>query len=477
MTRKRPIRAKGRLENRDRTAPQPRPKVVEPSAESPEPAVGMPPRRSLTRLATGVLLTGAAVVYLSLVVVCIWQRWTSEPGTWPTPGEVGLSTAAGMAGTGLLIVTSVLAVLAGRSAGSAASFAARCCLLLALVTGGLFVAWRTYEFRELSADGLWQRGAATSPHDHPDIYYIQAVRLRLQELFQQLEDRRANHPDQFSETQAQRLELVTNLQRNMVAWTEQQVGHWLEDLAQRRGLMKIVAYQIHPLARDKAAVERALQQEASDSARQRQWFAILRDYCEQKSELHRQLGSTTPAEGVEASAAAVSQTVVAARPAKIELRHTSLEAADLALQQKLTSLGLEEWSFARSVIIDTTNVSLTGERLNQIVAQLDAMDSRELFVDELVRGVLERPEAEGLNEKYRWLRLPVYFPHARQWAGCYLALTGFHVVLVACVIVLSFFVLLWPQRDSRVARWRIVQWCWHTSSLIAATLLLLFYIV
>ena len=119
-----------------------------------------------------------------------------------------------------------------------------------------------------------------------------------------------------------------------------------------------------------------------------------------------------------------------------------LDELDLGLRQKLESLGLDEWAFARSVIMDTTDLAMAGERLNQIVAQLTAMDSRESFLDEMVAPVLEEPRGEGLNRKHRWLRLPVCLPNGNIWAGGYFALTSLHMLLVVVVAVISVPVLM-----------------------------------
>ncbi len=477
MTRKRSMRAKGHPGDREQAAPPARCKVAVPAVDRPAPVVAASRRGWLVRWTFGVLLAAAAAVFCWFVGVYLWWRWFAQAGAWPAPADVGLSTVAGLAGAGSLIAASVLVTLARRARGASARLAARVWLLSALVMGGLFVALRTWELRELYWDGLWQPDSLASPHDHPDIYYVQAVRQRLQRLFDQLEDLRTNHSDQFSAADAQRLELVTTLQANMIGWTEQQVGHWLEDLSQRRGLMEVVAYQVHPLAKGKVAAESALQQEDRDLARQRQWFAVLRDYCRQKSELHRTLRSTSPAGDLPDGAKASSEPAAVSRPEKIELRYKSLEEADLAVREKLQAMGLQEWAFARSVVVDTADGPMTGERLNQIEAQLAAMDARQVFVDEFVRPVLEKPATEGLNQKNRWLRLPVYFPCARRWTGSYLAVTGLHATLLACTVLLSLVMLFSLRPGGSAERWRLIQSCWYAASLIAVTTLAMFYLV
>ncbi len=52
--------------------------------------------------------------------------------------------------------------------------------------------------------------------------------------------------------------------------------------------------------------------------------------------------------------------------------------------------------------------------------------------------------AEGLNDKYDWLKLPMVIPGGNMWASTYFLLTGFHAIHV--VVGLIVFVLMLPMR-------------------------------
>lgn len=52
--------------------------------------------------------------------------------------------------------------------------------------------------------------------------------------------------------------------------------------------------------------------------------------------------------------------------------------------------------------------------------------------------------AEGLNDKYPWLQLPVWIPGGNMWASTYFLLTGFHALHV--LVGLIVFVVLLPIR-------------------------------
>ena len=292
MKRKPRARPKRRREHRDDAAPAARSRTEAPAApvasvrqsESEVEAVGQKKQEG-SGLATRVLLATVVFVFLALIFAFLSQRWQVAAGTWPTTQEVALSAAAGGCGTGMLVVACILAWLARRSAQSKSVLTARLSLFVAILLAGLMLALRGHEYAELYADGLWRRGTSGPLHEHADLYYIQAVRQRLQELFERLDDRRVNRPDQYADQDQQKLDLVTNLQSNMVQWTQVQVGHWLEDVPQRRQLMEIVAFQVHPLGRNKTSVSDFVRQHRDEISRQRQWFILLRDYCQAKNDL------------------------------------------------------------------------------------------------------------------------------------------------------------------------------------------------
>ena len=67
-----------------------------------------------------------------------------------------------------------------------------------------------------------------------DVYYVHAVKERLKQLFANWTTNKPTAPISSRDADRQQLELVTTLQLSMVGWTEQEVGHWLDDTQQRR---------------------------------------------------------------------------------------------------------------------------------------------------------------------------------------------------------------------------------------------------
>ena len=164
------------------------------------------PRETLERAPASwrlrVCVTAVVVLFAGWMCFLLWLRWRAA--AWATPREIGLSPLAGAAGVGLLV-----AAARRRARPPCTRFARtwlwRTCLGAAVVLAGLFVGLRSSEYRGLYERGLWQFGTLSAVHQRPDLYYVQAVRLRLAELFRELEERRANAPLEFSTEDQQRL--------------------------------------------------------------------------------------------------------------------------------------------------------------------------------------------------------------------------------------------------------------------------------
>ena len=239
-----------------------------------------------------------------------------------------------------------------------------------------------------------------------DVYYVHAVKERLKQLNRQLDDKQTNRPDIFRDADRQELELVTTLQLSMVGWTEQEVGHWLDDTQQRRAVMEVMAYQIHPVARQRESIRDRVEMETEELNRRRQWLVVLRDYCQRKLAMLQRRKEDRPPTGP----ASNDQAGV---PDESE---GSRELAD-EVRERLKRLGGSDWSFANSVLQDAVDGVMAGERLNQISTALSNIDARAAFVREFLDPLWADPTASGLNRRFPVLQLPVSFPQAAGGLG------------------------------------------------------------
>ncbi len=343
---------------------------------------------------TQLLLRWAGVLLMVVFVAVLWiLRWRCAPGTWPTRHDVGLSVQLAAGGAMALVVSSLALSFARRSLSRGKQLAGKLCLAAVFLLVALVLALRVHEYRTLYLDGmsLWNPG--TFIFDDADVYYVHAVKERLKQLYGGLEDRRANRPNVFSDEDQRQLRQVMTLRNCLIGWTEQEVGHWLDDTQLRRELIQVLAFQIHPIARRRDAAHARVEVEKGDLNRRRQWFAVLREYCR--------------------------------RQPSADQRRSAEE-----LSEKLNTLGGSQWAYADAVVHDARDTTLVGERLNQINLSLSSMDAREAFVREYLDPMWDTPAAPGLNRKFPELRLPVSFPHARAWAASYALITTWHSVML-----------------------------------------------
>jgi cytochrome c oxidase subunit 3 len=84
--------------------------------------------------------------------------------------------------------------------------------------------------------------------------------------------------------------------------------------------------------------------------------------------------------------------------------------------------------------------------------------------------------AEGLNEQYPWLKLPMVIPGGNMWASTYFLLTGFHAIHV--IIGLIVFALLLPMKLDLAAAGTVenIGLYWHFVDLVWIFLFPLLYL-
>lgn len=454
-------------------APDPKGGPVQEAAASSEQGSGQTRESSRAsgsefgQLIAKVFLAAVVTVFVGLIGMLIKTWWVTDD--WPVSTEVGLTPLSGILGAGLLVATSAFAWIASWAAAGGRFSGARAALLVTLLVAGTMLGLRAVTYGDLYDRGLWQRSVVGPLYERAGIYYLHAVKQRLKDLFDTLEERRVETPNEFSDEDQERLDLVMRLQSDMVSWTEHQVGHWLDELDQRRAVIHLLAYQIYPRMAEQDQMQRYVQGKQRELERQRQWFALLEDYCEAKVDFIKPQTSAAKASGAgEESGGKVDESEDAPR---------TVEELEEQLASDLKRLGLSNWAYAESIRKDTSDPALAYERLNQVRARKQSLDSRLVFLEEYVEPAVEDPAGGGLNVRESWLRLPVYLPAGTDWAGSFFPLTGLHSVLTVFVMVISFVPLFSRRGPSAAARWRSVMWWWHTTAATGIALFLLFYVV
>lgn len=424
-------------------------------------------------------------------------RLRAGAAAWPSRQDVGLPIFFGIIGAALLMLSSLTLILAQRLIRSGKPWPVRVCLSGTIVLGAAAIAFRGFDYHVLTLQGMVPWRVRESTFDHADLYYVQAVRAKLKQHFLQLEGKRTDRPDLFTSEDQERLDLVQLLQTSMVSWTEQEIGHWLDDLEQRRSVMAIMAYQIHPLERDREAVKASVAVERKATSRSREWFSVMQEYCRRKTALIEALPpperpsslgqadagsesgttkepvpgmSSTDGEVVPPAADDPPQPNGSPGPALQE----ACERLNQSLRNQLAELGAQEWAYAKAVIADTVDLAMTGERSTQIETRLANIDARVNFLAYQVDPVLEGPEERGLNAQHRWLQLPVSFPHARAWFGGYVRLTSIHVLLLTIAMLTLVLLTLTRMNRTRAGTLARVGLMWHAIVVAGVTLFVLF---
>jgi cytochrome c oxidase subunit 3 len=101
---------------------------------------------------------------------------------WPQTHDVHLVEYLGAINTAVLIASSITVVLALEAAKHNDAPKARGWILLSLVLGSVFLGVKVFEYRAKFSHGIYPMYPRSRIHEKPDLYYAQAVRVRLDQL-------------------------------------------------------------------------------------------------------------------------------------------------------------------------------------------------------------------------------------------------------------------------------------------------------
>ena len=193
-------------------------------------------------------LSTEIMFFAGLIGTYIVLRFGAPTGTWPLPHDVHVTEWIGALNTFILICSSVTIVLALEAAKKDKPAAARNWLALTLVLGTAFLGWKAYEYQSKFSHGIYPGKPHSLLYERADIYYLSAVRQRLNELQSHYDGIRAAGERDLTEEEAARLELVADLRKNMVQWTEKAVAK-SDNAIERQRMMQNLAYHVYPLHR------------------------------------------------------------------------------------------------------------------------------------------------------------------------------------------------------------------------------------
>ncbi len=107
--------------------------------------------------------------------------------SWPSTHDVHLAEIWGATNTFVLICSSVTIVLALEAAKRNNAASAKAWMVLTLLLGSVFLGIKAYEYSQKFSHGIYPQHPHSQIYEKADVYYAQAVRMRLNELKAELE--------------------------------------------------------------------------------------------------------------------------------------------------------------------------------------------------------------------------------------------------------------------------------------------------
>lgn len=364
-------------------------------------------------------LSTEIMFFAGLIGTYIVLRFGAPAGTWPAPEDVHVVEWMGGLNTAVLIFSSVSIVLALEAARSNNASMAKTWLAVTLGLGTVFLGVKAVEYNSKFKHGIYPQKPHSLIYEKSDIYYVQAVRERLKQLYTDLDAKRAE--GQLSETEQERLDLVVELQQNLVRWTENAAAKTDNEIV-RQGAMTTMSYFIYPLTRDEVFVEALLAEEERDRAKERTRLGEQKDFLEAKLALMEQQAAT----------AAAGDAAACQEPAEdLEQKLESLNEAARSEHVQDPAKDID-WI---SIIDETPNKLTLSNMLAAVDGRLVDIDGRAKLLDKLVE-LPEKGHGHGLNEEYHWLMLPMTIPSGNMWASTYFLMTGFHAIHVLVGLII-----------------------------------------
>jgi len=161
---------------------------------------------------------------------------------WPSTHDVHLAEIWGATNTFVLICSSLAIVLSLEAAKKNNAQSARAWMLLTLLLGCVFLGIKMYEYSQKFSHGVYPQHPHSQIYEKPDVYYAQAVRLRLLTLKSELEDNAER-----TEAQDAQLNLVDEIAQDWVAPAEKALRDH-PDSPEGRVLIYKMADEIYPRA-------------------------------------------------------------------------------------------------------------------------------------------------------------------------------------------------------------------------------------
>jgi len=350
------------------------------------PALPLP----LGKLCLWLFLSTEIMFFAGLIGAYVVLRFGSPAGTWPTPHDVHLSEPLGALNTFVLICSSLSIVLCLEAARANQTGKAKRYLLATFALGCVFLGVKAFEYSEKFSHGIFPTRENRRLYDRPDVYYVSALKVRLEELNTELTDEEKELPAVEGLTRAQFIQTMKSGGVDYVAAQATRTDNTLDAEARLETLAYAVQHNQaseYPVTRLKAERDKIEPQLIALDEK-------LDQFNTTKDEIQAKL---TPPEGADP-------------PSDDEKREWSVELGKL--MQEIAAIQNE--------------AKPLRERLEFVTLLLH--DDAHLI-------------QHGIGHEMPWMRLPFVLPSGHMWASTYFLLTGFHALHVVVGLIIFAFVL------------------------------------
>lgn len=350
------------------------------------PALPLP----LGKLCLWLFLSTEIMFFAGLIGAYVVLRFGSPVGTWPTPHDVHLSEPLGAINTFVLICSSLSIVLSLEAARKNNAANAKKWLLITFALGCVFLGIKAYEYKEKFAHGIFPNKEHRRLYDRSDVYYVSALKVRLEELRTSLTDEEKQIEVAPGVTRESFVETMFN---GGVAYTARQATEAANNPLEAQAIIDSLVYSVR-------------HHETTD-------YQATRLRNEKKSLEGPLADLNEKLKGIEARKAEI-QTALAA------------EGDDKPSDEDANKMRAEQ----ATLMQDQAKTQTEAKPLEERIAFLNILlaDDAHLL-------------NHGINHEMAWMELPMVIPSGHMWASTYFLLTGFHALHVVIGLIIFLLVL------------------------------------
>ncbi|MEW4564328.1 cytochrome c oxidase subunit 3 [Bremerella sp. JC770] len=378
---------------------------------------------SLGKLCLWLFLSTEIMFFAGLIGAYVVLRFGAPTGTWPTPHDVYLSEPIGAFNTFVLICSSLSIVLCLEAARKNQSAPAKKWLLITFVLGCVFLGVKGYEYKEKFAHGIFPTKEGRRLYDQPDVYYVSALKVRLEKLKSELTEEQKEEEVLDGVT---RVGLIDTMLTGGVAHAARTATN-TENPIEAHAILESLAYAVqHHEVSDYQATRLRNEKEAIEAP-----LATLEEELKTKEARKNEISE-------ELKPLAEGKEVPMANDLRIELGALMQEIAKLETDAKPLR---ERIAFVNLLLADDAHL------LNH-----------------------------GIGHEMAWMKLPFVLPSGNMWASTYFLLTGFHAVHVVVGLIIFALVLFSTLDISKSHYLENAGLYWHFVDLVWIFLFPLLYL-